>query len=590
MYVVPPKISTIALAASGMFLLADLVAADTFQGRFRTVYNYSVSTGYVGGFPNFHETDVGQVKAYGAVLLTSVAAEWRDIPATDLGNANGAAARFRAVYDYAHSNGFVGGFPNFHSANYGEGTVFGAILIKSGAAEWRDIPAVELGNPSGAQTMFRAIHDYAVSNGYIGGFPNFHSADYGNGKVFGAILIKPSSGIRKDLRTCFWGEVKQIEGWFGSQNQGAGIATARINDNTRPDLIVFHIDNPPGANRGYYRIGWDLNPSGVPAGGWSERKSLPNESWFGAQSAGADIAVADVNGNGRPDLLVFHIDARERSRSDYDEKDFDQVEPNRGYYRIGWDLTRDGDVSGGWTDPWQLPGKFGVGNEREVGWLSGPHGDFDNGGGGITVINNRTLVVFALDRKIRQKYEEEFPPDLKYWQYHEPNKTGFYQMATLSPTGAATNWSRRYEIPGSFGRYVQATALHAADLTGDGNKELLVFYISNPKGGNRAYFRIAKNVTYAGDAEWRRPVRVPGWFGARNQGGGITVTQLRRPLIPPLARTYVLAQPPSIVSTPTSFWPDVIVMHIDNPPKENNGYYRIGFDLDADLVLADTEN
>ena len=47
--------------------------------------------------------------------------------------------RFRAVNDYASRNGFLSGFPNFHKADYGQGVVYGTILIKSEASIWKDI-------------------------------------------------------------------------------------------------------------------------------------------------------------------------------------------------------------------------------------------------------------------------------------------------------------------------------------------------------------------------------------------------------------------------------------------------------------------
>jgi hypothetical protein len=99
--------------------------------------------------------------------------------------------RFRQVNDYASVHGFVGGYPNFHQADYGCGTVFGTFLIRPGAAEWRDVSAAELGYPPGDDigARFRATNDYAFRNGFAGGFPNFHQADYGQGIVYGTILL-----------------------------------------------------------------------------------------------------------------------------------------------------------------------------------------------------------------------------------------------------------------------------------------------------------------------------------------------------------------------------------------------------------------
>jgi hypothetical protein len=53
-------------------------------------------------------------------------------------------ARFRAIHDWAVQHGYVGGVPNFHQADYGEGVVYGALLLRSGAADWRDLLLSEL--------------------------------------------------------------------------------------------------------------------------------------------------------------------------------------------------------------------------------------------------------------------------------------------------------------------------------------------------------------------------------------------------------------------------------------------------------------
>jgi hypothetical protein len=55
-----------------------------------------------------------------------------------------------------------------------------------------------------------------------------------------------------------WGQITAVPGWFGAEDQGAGIALADIDGNGQPDLVVFHIDNPGGENHGYYRLITDL--------------------------------------------------------------------------------------------------------------------------------------------------------------------------------------------------------------------------------------------------------------------------------------------------------------------------------------------
>jgi hypothetical protein len=86
--------------------------------------------------------------------------------------------------------------------------------------------------------------------------------------------------------------------------------------------LDFHVDNPAGENHGWYRIGWNLDTAGNVTGGWSPIVAVPG--WFGAEDQGAGIALADVNGNGRQELLVFHVD--------------NPGGENHGWYRVISDL------------------------------------------------------------------------------------------------------------------------------------------------------------------------------------------------------------------------------------------------------------
>jgi hypothetical protein len=62
-----------------------------------------------------------------------------------------------------------------------------------------------------------------------------------------------------------WSRIKSVPGWFGAEDQGAGIALTNLTGNNHPDLLIFHVDNPSGENHGYYRVAFDLMPYGVPA-------------------------------------------------------------------------------------------------------------------------------------------------------------------------------------------------------------------------------------------------------------------------------------------------------------------------------------
>src|SRR5215217_1089495 len=90
---------------------------------------------------------------------------------------------FRHRIERATQANFLAGFPNFYEATYGRDTVGGTIFITPAAAEKRDVPLTELDNVPledfGAR--MRATHMYANRNGFVGGFPTYQHADYGNG-------------------------------------------------------------------------------------------------------------------------------------------------------------------------------------------------------------------------------------------------------------------------------------------------------------------------------------------------------------------------------------------------------------------------
>src|ERR687896_452273 len=157
-----------------------------------------------------------------------------------------------------------------------------------------------------------------------------------------------------------------VPDWFSWANQGAGVAVADLAG--QQHLVVLMVDDGPEQNRGVYRLGRGLAGNGV-QGDWTPWIDVPD--WFSWANQGADVAVADLSGNGGRDLVVLMVD--------------DGPQQNRGLYRIGRGLGADGTVTS-WT-PWiDVPD-----------WFS-----WQNQGAGIAVTDpdaqgRRDLVVFMID-------------------------------------------------------------------------------------------------------------------------------------------------------------------------------------------------
>jgi hypothetical protein len=183
-------------SAIGVTTTSSVLAQQwaTFEGRFREMNDWGTRKGYISCFPNFHQARSSSGDVLGAICLRGTGIKSDSLYAVDLGYPSAPDARFRAVNDWASQNGWVSGYPNFHQLDRGKGLVYGAILFKSNVVESTTIPVEELGNPSTTEQRFRAVHNWATRRGYLGGFPNFHQADHGQGVVFGAILIKKGYG------------------------------------------------------------------------------------------------------------------------------------------------------------------------------------------------------------------------------------------------------------------------------------------------------------------------------------------------------------------------------------------------------------
>ncbi|MDQ1026385.1 hypothetical protein QF035_003967 [Streptomyces umbrinus] len=277
---------------------------------------------------------------------------------------------------------------------------------------------------------------------------------------------------------------RPVPDWFSHENQGAGVAVADLDGDGRKDLLVFMVDDPPGQNRGLFRIGRGLSADGTVMGPWTPWTDVPD--WFSHENQGAGVTLADLDANGRQDLVVAMVDGA--------------AGQNRGLFRIGRGLSADGTVTGGWT-PWtDVPDWFSHENQGVSVAVTPPDPQ------GV-----RDLLVFMIDNGPGQN-------------------RGLYRIGHgLGADGAVTGgWTPWQDVPDWFSWENAACGVAVADLDRDGGRDLIVFHVDDAADQNQAFYRIARDLgpdglPGGGWGEWRG---VPNWFSWQNQGGGIAVAEL----------------------------------------------------------------
>lgn len=236
----------------------------------------------------------------------------------------------------------------------------------------------------------------------------------------------------------------------GDETQGVGVALAQINNdaNGRPDLVIAWMDNPFGANVVKYRIGWDVNTSGVPAS-WSTDKIMDNSN-VGGESQGLGIAFVDTPDAGaNPEMFVFWVD--------------NPVGSNKIYYKIGWNINTSGDPTGGWSariDPGILPGDETQGLGISIGnWLG---------------TSNNDVIVFWIDNPVG-------------------NNHGYYRVGQdVTSTGSFTWTAARDTFPQDWrfvGTETQGAGVTLLDVNSDSRLDVSFAWIDNPAGTNAANLR-----------------------------------------------------------------------------------------------------
>ncbi|MDZ5443114.1 hypothetical protein U2F26_10275 [Micromonospora sp. 4G57] len=111
----------------------------------------------------------------------------------------------------------------------------------------------------------------------------------------------------------------------------------------RPTLVTAALlpGTTAGTCRIAYWVGRDADANSAAAGGWSGPYELPEP--VSGDATGLDVALADLDGDGRPELVVAYAVSRTGGTD------------NRLHYRIGWRLDDSGRVNDGWTDSLPTP-------------------------------------------------------------------------------------------------------------------------------------------------------------------------------------------------------------------------------------------
>ncbi|HEX2209153.1 MAG TPA: DUF3892 domain-containing protein, partial [Longimicrobium sp.] len=273
----------------------------------------------------------------------------------------------------------------------------------------------------------------------------------------------------------------------GVETQGLGIAVGHVNPGDRPDLVLLYVNNPPGANELWYRVGWELDAEGN-ASSWSVPRRVPLR--VAEEVAEADIALADLDGDGRPELVIAYATRGAGWQ--------------RVFYRIGWRLNVSGEVEGGWSDSVEVPGL-----KQAV------HGV------GVAVVDMNDddrpdLVIFTLDAE-------------------SGGSVGRYRIGrAINARGHVTGgWSGALAVGGDpFPASHQGAGIAIADFSGSRLPDLVVFTVENGPTDNVGWYRIGRDITKRGNARtWSEPRRIPGWFGWENQGAALTVADVDPALV-----------------------------------------------------------
>lgn len=171
------------------------VTSTDLAGRMKASMAYATKYGFGAGVPTFHQAEKNGEIVYGTTLIPKEYVEFRDIPATELGNAgpDDFQERVRQAMTWATNHDYGAGIPTFYQADKGRGNVYGVMLVKADKAIFIDVKRswVKKFDYTNTAAWARETANFAAKNKYVWGFPTFHISSKGNAnEVFGGVFLK----------------------------------------------------------------------------------------------------------------------------------------------------------------------------------------------------------------------------------------------------------------------------------------------------------------------------------------------------------------------------------------------------------------
>ncbi len=257
----------------------------------------------------------------------------------------------------------------------------------------------------------------------------------------------------------------------GSAGEGASIEVGNIGGfSSQPDAILMAYDAPSGPNQFRYRVAYDLGDNGV------ARSVGPTRYVSGVGNAGdgAGIALGNIGGNSRPDIVLMAYD--------------DPSGGNTFRYKVGYDLSMAGQATS-WSSTKYVTGVGSAGDGADIAI-----GNF----GGTS------------------------RPDIIFMAYDDPSggNTFRYKIGyDLTAAGNVSFWSTVKYISG-MGSEGEGAGISIANIGGSSRPDIVLMAYDAPSGANQFRYKIGYDLNTSGTASSWSSTKYVGGVGWVGDGAG----------------------------------------------------------------------